>query len=190
MNKRTYVLLGALFLLLIIAGIVNYRYFRTGSVQRQTATMPLLQPQQKDPAKPASTKKEGDTGMPPPIKFEPIQVDTTWLERRLATGQWGREPFLTVGELKPPPIQEKPTVEEKPKTLEPEVPLTLTSILISEGQRVAIINDTLYSIGELVKETGERVSAITAEGVWLDKAGSGRLIQLKQKLLEVKSKEQ
>lgn len=188
MDRR--ILLGAiLFILLIVAGIVNYRYFKGAPTVKREAYAPLFHkgsgatnpaPHEKggygDPLDTLALNQSGSG----PVKFEPVPVDTTLLEGQLASSQWGREPFLTLEELRPP----TPAAKE-----EVEAAVTVNSVLLSEAQGVTIINGRTCCMGELVTETGERVSGITKDGVLLEKAGLKRLIPLRQSKVQVTSRE-
>lgn len=181
MNRQK-ILLGVLGVLLVIVAFVNYRYFFGGKTPVRTETSP---PPRRGGKAPAATQKEKGVKAEPvftsAVKFKPIPVDASLLEDRLARGEWGREPFLTPEELLPPPEETKPP--------EPEIPITVNSILISKDQKVAIINGSLYSIGELVTGTGHRVIDIKEGSVLLEKEGITRQVPMRQATIEIKSRE-
>lgn len=179
---RTQLLLVILFVSLVIAGVVNFHYFTKRKPRHREVSAPILQ---RGGGVTVPEKKEAtEAPLAALVKFEPIPVDTSLLKSQRASGQWGREPFLTPEELRPVAPVAKETAPKE------EVPLpTVSSILISEDQRVATINGRLYSVGELITGTGDRVIAITNEGVLLERTGVKHLLQLRQSPVQVKSRE-
>jgi type II secretory pathway component PulC len=182
MNRQK-LLLAVLGVLLVIVAFVNYRYFFGGKTPVKTEASPP--PKRGGKAAVAAKKEKGVIAEPttttPKVRFEPIPVDASLLEGKLASGEWGREPFLTPAELQPPPEEVKPP--------EPEVPLTVNSILVSKDQKVAVINGSLYSVGELVTGTGHRVVDIKNGSVLLEKEGITRQVPMRQSTIEIKSRE-
>jgi hypothetical protein len=54
----------------------------------------------------------------------------------------------------------------------------LTALLIADDRRVAVVDDSLVSVGDLLRD-GSRVSAIQPDGVWIiEKSGKWRLLTL------------
>ncbi|MGA1823772.1 MAG: hypothetical protein ACMUIP_03840 [bacterium] len=96
---------------------------------------------------------------------------------------WGKDPFLLPEALKPRIKAEKNTVAEKapgeqkrPKA--PEIPIEVTSILISGDEKVATINSDPYivSIGDRIKD--EKVINILPDKIIVEKNGKRRELSL------------
>ncbi len=185
---RNKLLIGILAVLFLIAGYVNYNFFFKSAPPKKTVVPPPEGVKKGSAPKPVPAARgvqpipAAETPLVSLVKFEPIPVDDSSLKDQLKKGLWGREPFLTPEELRPPEPEEK-------KVERIDIPVTVNSILISEGQRVAIVNGELRSVGEFVGTTGERVAAITKDGVLLEKAGLKRMVPMGSNTIEVKSRE-
>ena len=118
--------------------------------------------------------------------FQPIPVNTAKFKQLVASGAWGRDPFLTAGEIQG--MTGKEVVDVEQRVLAP-VELTVSSVLISGQQAVAIINNDIYTVGDFIADTGEVVLGINREGVLLEGPQGQRLIQLKQSKIPLKSVE-
>jgi len=118
--------------------------------------------------------------------FQPIPVNTAKFRQLVASGAWGRDPFLTAGEIRGMTGIE--VVETEQRVLAP-VELTVSSVLISGQQAVAIINNDIYTVGDFIADTGDVVLGINREGVLLEGPQGQRLIQLKQSKIPLKSVE-
>ncbi|HHT9120834.1 MAG TPA: hypothetical protein ACFYD3_09890 [Candidatus Hypogeohydataceae bacterium YC41] len=184
---RRIILLVVLFILMILAGIVNYHYFiRRKHPEKRDIPVLFSQKDSRGTLQripPAPEAKESP--IVTPVKFEPMPVDASLLKERLASGSWGREPFLTAEEL-----QQKAPLAEQPTPKEEATLPTVSSILIRKGGNepsVAIINGESYIVGQKVK--GYTVVDITSDGVLLERDGKHHKIQLRQGLVRVQSRE-
>lgn len=68
-------------------------------------------------------------------------TDLKWLQERERTSKWGRDPFLI-----PQERQEAPQAKEE---LE-ETPLSLSAIIYREGRGIAIINNKILRVGDII----------------------------------------
>lgn len=182
-------MLISLGVLIPVAAYINIRNLRKPA---QPRTIPAAQ----SPIRPtAPAPQAAPAGAPveapkaEAVRFIPIPVDTSRLKRGLAAQTWGREPLLTPQEIRNIRTAVQPAVVEAPPPVgleevpAVEIPLIVNSILLSGEQRVAVINDKLYTVGELVP-TGERIIAITRDEVFLERDGTQRLIRLHQGTVE------
>lgn len=191
MNRRTIILIAVLAVLLPIAIYMNLRAFRS-----PRPTGPRIIPGPKTgvvpPAPPVEeAAPEARPAEPEGRPFLPVPVDRSRFSRLVASGKWGREPFLTADEVRRMRrgVVEEPevrAVEEAPAALPA---LIVSSILISDEEKVAIINGEFYTVGDMIPATGESVAAITPDGVLLEVAGSQRLITLEQSKIRLKTRE-
>ncbi|MFN3466082.1 MAG: hypothetical protein ACK4WF_00065 [Candidatus Brocadiales bacterium] len=179
MDRRRKLLIGVLAFLFIVAVYRNYNLLFKGTPPVKTkATAPTAGKGDRAAAPARDLKERVAAAVAPSatgiaVKFEPIDVDPYFLEGQLASGQWGREPFLTPEELRPVML-----VEEAPPEEEETLP-DVRSVLVSGGKKVAIINGEWYGVGDLVMGTKYRVADITVDGVMLEKAGQQKLKQVK-----------
>lgn len=68
-------------------------------------------------------------------------VDLKWLEERERLSKWGRDPFLAP--------QEK-QYGSRAKEEIPEAPLALSAIIYREGRGIAIINNKIMRVGDIL----------------------------------------
>lgn len=117
--------------------------------------------------------------------FQPIPVDTAKFRQLAASGVWGRDPFLTIGEIQG--MTGKEVVEAEKRVLVAPGELTVSSVLISGQQAVAIINDDIYTVGDFIADSGEVVLSINRDGVLVEGPQGQRLLQLQQSNVPLKS---
>ncbi len=120
-------------------------------------------------------------------KFQSVARDTVGFKRLVASGSWGRNPFLTPEEIRKPPVK---ATGASGRTMERAPPsLTVTSVLISGGEGVAVINGEFYVVGDTIKGTRIRIVSITTDGVIIETSGIKELIPLAQSGVRVESVE-
>ncbi len=186
MNQRIIILLAILGLLLSFA---LYRVFynsiwggssRPASTTRYRAPAPAASPV------PASSAGEeaGKKARP----FHPVKVNTASFKRLVASGEWGRNPFLTLDELYQPKGK-KVTKKSVAKEMSPQ-DLHLSSILMSGKDGVAVINGEFYLVGDVLPMTGETSAAITNDGVVLEGAKGRKLLSIAQSDIPLTSREE
>ena len=99
---------------------------------------------------------------------------------------WGRDPFALPGWVEEqekgeiPPVkavqQKRPRTGDKPQ-------YKLSTILITESSRLAVINDKVYSVGD--KIGGEEISKITLDHIVLTDNSQERVLRVPQPQTEV-----
>lgn len=184
MERRHKIMFALLGVLVAVALYQNIGFLKGGKPKPRRVAAPITTPKPAPTPAPVALREETDeTQERKATPFQPIPVDPSRLQQLLAKGAWGREPFFTIEELRAP----KMGPGGFPVTLEEVValPITLSAVLISEGQRVAVINDRLYSVGENIPGAGKIVE-ITPDGISLE---SGRTLRLRESPIEVKSRE-
>lgn len=67
--------------------------------------------------------------------------DLKWLEERERSSKWGRDPFLV-----PQERQETPQAKEELQ----ETPLSLSAIIYREGRGIAIVNNKIMRVGDII----------------------------------------
>lgn len=186
MNQRIIILLAILGLLLSFALYrVLYSSIWGGSRRPATTTRYRAPAPAASPVPASSAGKEaGEKARP----FHPVRVDTASFKRLVASGEWGRNPFLTLDELYQPK-QKKATKEIVTKELSPQN-LHLSSILMSGKDGVAVINGEFYMMGDVLPMTGETIAAITNDGVVLEGAKGRKLLAIAQSDIPLTSREE
>lgn len=185
MNRRTIIMLAVLAVLVPVAIYMNVKTFRGRGPAGQRVVPGAQRGFVPPPAPAVEVQKEVAERKARP--FQPIPVNTASFNRLVATGKWGRNPFLTPEEIRRPRkgLAEGPAGERAPTHM-PE--LTVSSILISDGEKVAVINGKFYTVGDMVAASGEEVVAIKPDGVLLERAGSQRLISIRQSEIPLKTR--
>lgn len=147
--------------------------------------VPPLAPVAEEEARERTTEREA-------VPFNlTVPVNAARFKRLVASGKWGRNPFLTTEEI----LKSRRGVIKGPKAVIAKerpayVPeLTVSSVLISDEERVAVINGEFYAVGNLIPATGERVTAITPEGVLLEGERGQRQVSLEQSKIPLKSRD-
>ncbi|MFQ5956509.1 MAG: hypothetical protein ACE5KK_01915 [Candidatus Brocadiales bacterium] len=190
---RNPIMLSAILVVLRPLGIYkNLKNFRGGG-ERVSSTAPMRRPpNMPPPAAEAPAKTEGRGSRP----FQPVEVNKNSFKQLVASGKWGRNPFLTKAEIRRSRrvVSEEPTVvtpdvttEEGPPEYIPE--LNISSVLISDEEKVAVIDGEFYAEGDLIPATGELVMAITPDGVILEGVSGQRLLSLSQSSVRLGIKE-
>ena len=114
-------------------------------------------------------KKEGDKTVKEPV-----------------ADRWGRDPFALPGWVKEqekgeiPPVravrQQRPRTGDKPQ-------YRLSTILITESSRLAVINDKVYAVGDRIG--GEEISKITLDHIVLSDNSQERVLRVTQPQTQV-----
>ena len=94
--------------------------------------------------------------------------------------EWGRDPFAVPYEVE---VEERPTRTEKVtrpkgKPGAGKVHYKLSTILIAGSNRLAVINDRVYAVGDEIG--GEKISKITLDHVVLTDGSEERLLRVPQ----------
>ena len=178
LNRRAKIMLIALIVLSPFAIYRAVSAFRGGGSTRTTIIPPPSRP-----IVPRTVVDKSDVKglMPDEVegearKFRPVARDTVGFKRLVASESWGRNPFLTPEEIRKPPATRGPerTMERAPPSL------TVTSVLISGDEGVAVINGEFYVVGGIIKGTRIRIVSITTDGVIIETSGVKELIPLAQ----------
>lgn len=179
-------MLIALGVLIPVAIYMNVRNLRGGGAPRSRV---IPAPQGAVTPPPPAAAGETTAGRPAPEArlFHPIEVNAASFKQLVASGAWGRDPFLTAGEIRGVPGEKVVVPELLGPAVLPE--LTLSSVLISGEQAVAIINNDIYTVGDFIADTGEVILSINRDGVLVEGPQGQRLIQLKQSGVPLKSVE-
>lgn len=196
MNRRTIILIAILAVLIPIAIYMNLRAFRSPRpvgprVIPAPKTTVVPPPSPAEEAAPEGVATVEPEGRP----FVPVVVDRARFSRLVASGKWGREPFLTAEEVQrmSQRVVEAPVEAKEKKEAAPVArpTPTVSSVLLSDEEKVAIINGEFYTVGDIIPATGERVVAITPDGVLLEAADDRRLITitLEQSKIRLKTRE-
>ncbi|MCP4365278.1 MAG: hypothetical protein GY800_08270 [Planctomycetes bacterium] len=189
MNRRTIILLAVLGLLFPIA---IYRVYSSiwGGSSRPASTTSYRAPAPVTLPVPAdSAEEEGEEAGKKARPFHPVKVDTASFKRLVASGEWGRNPFLTLDELYQPKQKKKATKKTVTKELAPQ-DLILSSILMSGKDGVALINGEFYMVGDVLPTTKETIAAITKDGVVLEGAKGRKLLSIAQSDIPLTSREE
>ncbi|MCQ4574270.1 MAG: hypothetical protein NOU37_03340 [Candidatus Brocadiales bacterium] len=189
LDRRAKIMLIALILLLPL-GV--YRFISTFRGGGSTGTTVISPPDRS--FVPRTVVDKGDVkGLMPDEaegearKFQPVSQDTVGFKRLVAAGSWGRNPFLTPEEIRKPSVKATRASE---RTMERAPPsLTVTSVLISGEEGVAVINGEFYVVGDTIKGTRIRIVSITTDGVIIETSGIKELIPLAQSGVRVESVE-
>lgn len=187
MTRRMKIMLIALIVLLPFS---LYRVYTTiwGKSRPRSASV-IRQPSRTIAPSPAAKKKAAakeEIGGEAK-EFQPIPVNTITFREQLASGGWGRNPFLTPGEIRSPKkaLTKAPTVARRTA-----IPLTVTSVLVSADGSVAVINGEFYTVGDAVPGTGKRIAAITPDEVVIGGADERQeLLPLAQSKIRLESRE-
>lgn len=187
-NRRNIIMIAVLAALLPVAVYMNIKNLRSGRPSR-SRVIPAPQAAFTPPPAVEGEAPVGEPGREARL-FQPVPVNTAQFKKLVASGQWGRDPFLTPGEIRGMAGAEVTEAElRRPAALTDLTELTLSSVLISGKQAVAIINDDIYTVGDFIADTGEVVLGISREGVLVEGPAGQRLIQLKQSNIPLKSVE-
>ncbi len=136
-----------------------------------------------------SAEEKGEEAGKKARPFHPVKVDDAASFKQLvASGEWGRNPFLTLDELHQPKGK-KVTKKTVTKKLPPQ-DLYLSSILTSGKDGVALINGEFYMVGDVLPMTGETIAAITNDGVVLEGAKGRKLLPIAQSDIPLTSREE
>ncbi|MCG6916820.1 MAG: hypothetical protein LJE89_04650 [Deltaproteobacteria bacterium] len=103
----------------------------------------------------------------------------------LVPGDWGRDPFYfpyQAAEEVAPPTEK--VVRPKPVSVERGPQYRLSTILISGANRLAVINDRVYALGDEIGN--EKISDITLDHVVLSGAYGERLLNVPQPQTQIK----
>jgi hypothetical protein len=188
MNRRTIILLVILGLMLPFAIYRVYSSIWGGSRRPASTTRYRAPAPAASPVPAPSAGKEGKETATVARPFHPVKVNTASFKRLVASGEWGRNPFLTLDELYQPK-QKKVTKEIVTKELSPQ-DLNLSSILMSGKDGVAVINGEFYMVGDVLPMTGETIAAITNDGVVLEGAKGRKLLAIAQSDIPLTSTEE
>jgi hypothetical protein len=133
---------------------------------------------------------------PKPVKIQPTAPVDTLLTSLLqgskkekkeekkvgepVTAEWGRDPFGVPDQVE---VAERPTRTAKPtrprgKPGARKEHLRLSTILITGSNRLAVINDRVYAVGDEIG--GEKISKITLDHVVLTDGSEERLLRVPQ----------
>jgi hypothetical protein len=99
---------------------------------------------------------------------------------------WGRDPFALprwVEEQERGKIQPVKAVRKKPPRLGDKPQYKLSTILITESSRLAVINDKVYAVGD--KIGGEEISKITLDHIVLTDNSQERVLRVPQPQTQV-----
>ena len=182
MNRRTIIMLAILGLMMPLA---IYRVYSsiwggkrtTSTARRYTAPPPA--------ATPSAEEQEAEETASEARPFHPVMAETDSFKRLVASKEWGRNPFLTLDELYQP---KKKSAVTKTLKVAPGT-LTLTSILVSGEDGVAVINGEFYLVGDILPMVGETIVAITGDGVVLEGPKGRRLLAIAQSKIPLTSRE-
>ncbi len=188
MNRRTIILLAILGLMFPVAIYRVYSSIWGGSSRPASTTRHRAPARAALPVPVPSAGNEGEEAGAKARPFHPVKVDTASFKRLVASGEWGRNPFLTLDELYQPK-DKKMAKKIVTKELAPQ-DLTLSSILMSGEDGVAVINGEFYMVGDVLPMTGETVAAITNDGVVLDGPKGRRLLPIEQSDIPLTSREE
>ncbi len=180
-------------IMLVILGLMvpfsAYRIYSTffkGRGAPRTRIIPVPQTRADAPAPPTMEEEVSVTEARP---FQPMPVKSAGFNRLVAAGKWGRNPFLTADEIRS--LSRRP---KKRATVTAGIPrvlpdLSVTSILISGDEGIAVINGEFYTVGDVIPATGDRVVAIMPDQVLVEVGGIQKQIPLRQSRIPLKSRE-
>ncbi len=184
MNRRMIIMLVLLGLLMPVALYRVYSSIWGGrrsasSVRRYAAPPPVATPA------PSAEEQDAEETASEARPFHPVPVETDSFKRLVASKEWGRNPFLTLDELYQP--KNKAAVTKTLKVAPGTI--TLTSVLVSGEDGVAVINGEFYLVGDILPMIGETVVAITGDGVVLEGPKGRRLLAIAQSDIPLTSRE-
>lgn len=189
MNRRTLIMLIILGLMLPFSAYRIYSTFFKGRGASRTRT--ISAPQTTAYAPPPATREEtqGEVAGAEARPFQAIPVKAASFNQLVASGRWGRNPFLTADEIRN--LSKRP---EKRATVIAGIPraqpdLRVTSILISGDEGIAVINGEFYTVGDVIPATGDRIVAIMPDQVLVEVGGIQKQIPLRQSRIPLKSRE-
>lgn len=179
MDKRDGLLI-ILIIALISGGIYNFYHFSSKRKSRTASVAPK--------PRHATATKRGNRN-PPPSYPPPRRVSARTGERveefYFPEG-WGRNPFLTPAEIKQIQASKDPLLENESMPVRQLPQYVVTSILIGDAQKVAVVNGMIVIPGDSIGR--EVVKEISIEGVELAMRGNRRTIKLKQGRTKIKTK--
>lgn len=167
MDKRNVLII--LIAALITAGIYNFYHFSNRHRLQHVPVAPK--------PKPTATTKKTDRNPEKP---------TEKTKKFYFPEGWGRNPFLTPSEIKQIQASKDSFIDKESEAVISLPEYVVTSILIGDAQKVAVIDGKIVSPGDSVGR--EMVKEISTEGVELAMGSNLRMIKLRQGRTEIKTR--